>query len=248
MSTRQSSTEKQGYFILDSLLFPIFRLAKFLGSSKPIKENFKKQKAMIIMDVIGAILLFVVLFYLGRITIFKHQFYIFWQTGGFFALVLVVAYYVGRIRRRKHEPTLADRIEFETVKEYKEKPLKIPKVRNPLTLHSNNFEGFLATATKAFKGSDTHAGRSLDATGVLLPNRYNDSIAYLGNKVNPDSSPIDEESNYNEVVGALSNLGYNSKESKQGANIAESKVPNGTTEEKLIEALKYFGSSKMAVN
>jgi hypothetical protein len=59
-----------------------------------------------------------------------------------------------------------------------------------LTLPTNELGGFLATATKAFKGSDTHAGRSLDATGVPLPNRYTNSVAYWDSKINPDSTPI----------------------------------------------------------
>jgi Holliday junction resolvasome RuvABC DNA-binding subunit len=57
---------------------------------------------------------------------------------------------------------------------------------------------------------------------------------------------IEMESNYNEVLQALSNLGYNSSEAKSGADFAENNVPNGNTQEKIIDSLRFF-NEKLAV-
>jgi hypothetical protein len=57
---------------------------------------------------------------------------------------------------------------------------------------------------------------------------------------------IETEANYNEVLDALSSLGYNSSEAKNGADFAENNNPDGNTEEKIIDSLRFF-NEKLAV-
>ena len=61
-------------------------------------------------------------------------------------------------------------------------------------------------------------------------------------KIHPQSVRADSD-NFNDVVGGLSSLGYNSHEATDGANFTESSVPDGTTEEKLIASLQYLGQN-----
>jgi hypothetical protein len=56
----------------------------------------------------------------------------------------------------------------------------------------------------------------------------------------PTGVEAEIESNYNEVLGALTALRYNSYEAKDGADFAEKQVPDGSTEDKIISALGYF--------
>jgi len=49
-------------------------------------------------------------------------------------------------------------------------------------------------------------------------------------------------SNYKDVKSALSNMGYSPTETQEGAKFAEANIPNGSTEEKLKEALRFFNN------
>lgn len=62
----------------------------------------------------------------------------------------------------------------------------------------------------------------------------------------PTEADTTAESNYNEVLAGLSNLGYNSHEAKSGADFAEANVPDGNTAAKIIESLRYFNQAEVS--
>lgn len=89
--------------VLDTFLFPVFRISRALFSDKSFMEQFVRAKGHMIYDLCATIFLGVLLYYMGRITIFGNQFTFFWYVGGCFAFVLGVSFLIGKLRRQRRQ-------------------------------------------------------------------------------------------------------------------------------------------------